>query len=89
LGIYLNVCLTACYKWFSGVAVKPALFYALLILISKHPILSIIPVAVDTPCPYFVRLPEITLSEVVTFMEDDPHSQSLDWRELLDNVLEE
>lgn len=84
LGIYLNVGLTARYKSTSGVAVKPALFHALSILISKHPILSSIPFAVDTTNPYFIRLSKITLSEVVTFAED----QSLDWRDALDKVLE-
>ncbi|KAL3472736.1 hypothetical protein BJX99DRAFT_210569 [Aspergillus californicus] len=88
LGIYLNVGLTARYKRPSGVAVKPALFHALSMLISKHPILSAVPFAVDTPNPYFVRLPTITLSEVVTFVKD-AHPPSLDWEEVLDKVLEE
>jgi hypothetical protein len=69
--------------------VKPALFHALSILISKHPILLAIPFAIDTPNPYFVRLPKITLSEVVTFIKDDVNSPSSDWRETLDKVLEE
>jgi hypothetical protein len=81
--------LTARYKRQSGVPVKPALFHALSMLISKHPILSAIPFAIDTPNPYFVRLPNIRLSEVVAFMEDDATSPRSDWREILDNVLEE
>ncbi|CAG8908817.1 unnamed protein product [Penicillium egyptiacum] len=89
LGIYLNVGLTACYKRPSGVSVKPALFHALSMLIAKHPILSAIPFAIDTPNPYFVRLPKITLSEVVEFMEDDTNSPSSDWGEILHKVLEE
>ncbi|KAJ6137188.1 Alcohol acetyltransferase [Penicillium samsonianum] len=58
-------------------------------LISKHPILSAIPFAIDTPNPYFVRLPKITLSEVVTFMEDEANSPSSDWTEILDKVLQD
>ncbi|KAJ5615000.1 hypothetical protein N7537_000114 [Penicillium hordei] len=89
LGIYLNVALTACYKRPSGAPVKPALFYALSILISKHPILSAIPFAIDTPNPYFVRLPKITLSEVVSLMEEEANPSSSDGRETLDKVLQE
>ncbi|KAF7592547.1 hypothetical protein BBP40_012771 [Aspergillus hancockii] len=69
--------------------VKPALFRALAILIFKHPVLSAIPVDVDTPNPSFVRLPSIILSEVVTFVDNKSHSRSSDWRKELDNVLEE
>ncbi|KAE8379873.1 hypothetical protein BDV26DRAFT_303344 [Aspergillus bertholletiae] len=89
LGIYLNVGLTARYKRPVGVAVKPALFRALSRLIWKHPIVSAVPLAVDTTCPHFVRLPSITLSKVVTFIEDDDGSKSSDGREYLDHVLEE
>lgn len=86
MGIYLNVGLTVRYKRPSGVTAKPALFHALSMLISKHPILSAIPFAVDTPNPYFIRLPKIVLSEVVTFVKDDSSS---DWIEILDEVIEE
>ncbi|KAE8361082.1 hypothetical protein BDV27DRAFT_167193 [Aspergillus caelatus] len=89
LGIYLNVGLTARYKRPRGVAVKPALFRALSQMIWKHPILSAIPIAADTTSPYFVRLPYITLSKVVAFVEDYGNSLSSDGREYLDNVLEE
>ncbi|KAJ5693605.1 hypothetical protein N7536_004017 [Penicillium majusculum] len=89
LGIYLNVGLTACYKRPSGVSVKPALFYALSMLISKHPILSAIPFAIGTPDPYFVRLPKITLSEVVSSMEEEANFPSSDERQALDKVLQE
>ncbi|CAI7600544.1 unnamed protein product [Penicillium viridicatum] len=89
LGIYLNVALTACYKRPSGVPVKPALFYALSMLISKHPILSAIPFAINTPNPYFVRLPKIKLSEVVFLMEEEANSPSSDGTETLDMVLQE
>ncbi|KAJ6178288.1 Alcohol acetyltransferase [Penicillium mononematosum] len=58
-------------------------------LISKHPILSAIPFAIDTPNPYFVRLPRITLSEIVTFIKDDVNLPNSDWIEVLDKVLEE
>lgn len=68
---------------------KPALFYALSMLISKHPILLAIPFAVGTPDPYFVRLPRITLSEVVSFMEDEANFPSSDERHTLDKVLQE
>ncbi|KXG50185.1 Alcohol acetyltransferase [Penicillium griseofulvum] len=89
LAIYLNVGLTALYKRPDGVPVKPALLHALSTLISKHPILSAIPVATDTPNPYFVRLPKIILNEVVTFIKHDVTSPSSDWSETLDKVLEE
>jgi hypothetical protein len=42
----------------------------------------------DTTEPYFVRLPTIILSEVVTFMKGVVNSQSSDWKEILDRVLE-
>lgn len=58
-------------------------------LISKHPILSAIPLAIETPDPYFVRLHQIALSEVVTFVEEDANPPSPDWQEILDKVLEE
>jgi hypothetical protein len=45
-------------------------------------------VAMDTTEPYFVRLPTIILSEVVTFMKGVVNSQSSDWKEILDRVLE-
>jgi hypothetical protein len=89
LGIYLNVGLTARYKRPSGVPVKQALFHALSMLISKHLILSAIPLAIETPDPYFVRLPKIALSEVVTFVEEDANPPSSDWQETIDKVLEE
>ena len=68
---------------------KPALFHALSMLISKHPILSAIPFAVDTSNPFFIRLPKITLSDILTFMEDDAHATSSDWKDILNKVLEE
>ncbi|KAL2842401.1 alcohol acetyltransferase [Aspergillus pseudoustus] len=89
LGIYLNVGLTARYKRPSGAPVKPALFRALSILISKHPILSAIPAAIETPNPYWVRLPQITLCEVVKFDEDNAYSRGSSAREYLDDVIEE
>ncbi|KAL3440278.1 alcohol acetyltransferase [Aspergillus insuetus] len=89
LSIYLNVGLTARYKRPSGATVKPALFRALSTLISKHPILSAIPVAVETPNPYFVRLPEIKLSEVVTFASDDAYSGGPSRRDYLDDMIEQ
>jgi hypothetical protein len=73
----------------SGEPVKPRLFYALSKLIPKHPILSAIPVALQTPNPYFVRLPEIVLDKAVTFVEEDASSSSSDWQEVLDKVLEQ
>jgi NRPS condensation-like uncharacterized protein len=87
--MYLNVGLTVRYKWPSGVPVKPALFHALSILISKHPILSAIPFAVDIPNPYFLRLPKITLNDAVTFVKYDAHPPGSDWRDVLDKFLEE
>lgn len=58
-------------------------------LISKHPILSAIPFATGTPNPYFVRLPKITLSEVVSLREEEANSPRSDGRETLDKVLQE
>ncbi|KAJ5691896.1 hypothetical protein N7462_001319 [Penicillium macrosclerotiorum] len=89
LEMYLNVGLTVRYKRASGVPVKPALYHALSILISKHPILSAIPFAVDTPNPYFLRLPKITLNDAVGFVKYDGHPPSSDWRDALDKFLEE
>ncbi|KAL4992678.1 hypothetical protein BDW68DRAFT_173066 [Aspergillus falconensis] len=89
LGIYLNVGLTARYKRPSGEPVKPRLFHALSKLISKHSILSAVPLGAGTPNPYFARLPKIVLNEVVTFVEEDSGSPNSDWQEILDRVLEQ
>lgn len=81
--------LTARYKRPSGMPVKPALFHALSLLIEKHPILSAIPLAAETPNPYFARISKINLSQVVTFVKEDVNHPSSNWEEILDKVLEE
>jgi hypothetical protein len=67
---------------------KPALFHALVALIAKHPILSAIPGAMNTEKPYFIRLTEIDLKQVVSFVEDELRAENTDWREFADKVLE-
>lgn len=89
MGIYQNVGLTARYNRSTETPVKPALFHALSNLISNHPILSAVPLAVETPNPYFVRLPEIRLDEVVTFVTRNVDASNPYWRETLDKTLEE
>ncbi|KAJ5357503.1 hypothetical protein N7541_004661 [Penicillium brevicompactum] len=89
LGIYNNVGLTAHYKRSTETSVKSALCYALSNLISNHPILSAVPLAVETPNPYFVRLPAIPLEEVITFMTLNIDPSSPHWRAALDKTLEE
>ncbi|KAE8396018.1 alcohol acetyltransferase [Aspergillus alliaceus] len=88
LGIYLNVGLTARYRRPSGGTVKPRLFGALSILISKHPD------TVSYPCwgrytkSLFCSTSQ-NLSEVVECIDENTQPRSSDWREELDNVLED
>ncbi|CAG8274887.1 unnamed protein product [Penicillium salamii] len=91
LGIYNNVGLTARYKWSVALpaSVKSTLFYALSKLIYNHPILSAVPLGIETTNPYFVRLPEICLDGIVTFVNKDLDPASLRWKEVLDKTLEE
>ncbi|CAG8161529.1 unnamed protein product [Penicillium olsonii] len=90
LGIYNNVALTARYKWSvePSTPVKSILFHALSKLICDHPILSAVPVGIETSNPCFVCLPEIRLNEVVTFASNDL-DPGLHWKECLDKMLEE
>jgi hypothetical protein len=47
---------------------REKIFSALSTVIQRHPILSAIPVDEDSAAPYFARLPEINLEDVVTFV---------------------
>jgi hypothetical protein len=71
LGFYNNVGISASYTCQTPKApnaLKDIIFSALSIVILRHPILSAIPVNEDTTAPFFARLPEINLENVVTFM---------------------
>jgi hypothetical protein len=71
LGFYNNVGISASYTCQTPKApnaLKDIIFSALSIVILGHPILSAIPVDEDTTAPFFARLPEINLENVVTFM---------------------
>ncbi len=75
LGVYYKVAVTARYDYKGSACredLRSALFAALATVIAQHPVLSVIPVDVDTPAaPHFVRLPLIDLGQVVTFTETD------------------
>ena len=75
LGVYHNVAVTARYRRPSTGSLKLAVFSALAAVIGQHPILSVIPVDIDTPAPYFARLPSIDLDQVVTVVEADEFSE--------------
>ncbi|TPX17508.1 uncharacterized protein E0L32_003151 [Thyridium curvatum] len=66
LGIYLNVCLTAFISRQTAGHLKPRLCRALAALILRHPVLSAVPVDLDSQPSRFVRLPTIDLDTVVT-----------------------
>ncbi|KAJ5698998.1 hypothetical protein N7462_001003 [Penicillium macrosclerotiorum] len=68
-GFYLNVAVSANYVLPDKYAlpIKHYLYHACANLIAEHPVLSAIPAADDTQQPYFVRLPQINLDEVVSF----------------------
>ncbi|KAJ9633419.1 Alcohol acetyltransferase [Knufia peltigerae] len=72
-GVYHKVGVTAFYssdrKATTKENLKPAIYSALALVISKHANLSITPVGVDSSESYFVRLPYVNLDEVVTFTE--------------------
>jgi hypothetical protein len=79
LGIYFKVAVTAQYHLKSPCEdLQSALFGALAAVISRHPILSVIPANTDTPAPHFVRLPFIDLDQVVTFIPIDERHEDTD-----------
>jgi hypothetical protein len=59
-------------------SVKDYVYRACETLIAEHPALSAIPAADDTQQPYFVRLPQIDLDQVVSFEERKNGSFSTD-----------
>ncbi|KAJ5166218.1 uncharacterized protein N7482_004999 [Penicillium canariense] len=69
IGFYLNVAVTATYllpDCFT-LPIRDYVYRACETAIAEHPALSAIPVADDTQQPYFVRLPQINLDQVVSF----------------------
>lgn len=67
----MNVAVTATYLLPESytLSIKDYIFRACALLIGQHPALSAIPVADDTQEPYFVRVPEIDLEQVVSFTQ--------------------
>lgn len=79
-GFYLNVAVSATYTLpvdFT-LAFKDYVYRACAVLIAGHPVLSAIPAADDTQQPYFVRLPQINLDEVVSFQQRQANSTDVD-----------
>lgn len=71
LGFYLNVAFSANYTipdTFT-LPLKDYVYKAAETLINQHPILSAIPLDEDTKDPYWVRLPEIDLSQPISFQK--------------------
>ncbi|XRM46386.1 Alcohol acetyltransferase [Aspergillus tubingensis] len=69
LGLYFNVAVSATYilpDTFT-LPLKDYVYKACETLIGQHPILSAIPISEDTEDTWFVRLPEIDLSQSVAF----------------------
>lgn len=69
IGFYLNVIVAATYELPETftLPVKDYVYRACAAVIAEHPVLSAIPAADDTQEPYFVRLPQIELDQVVSF----------------------
>jgi hypothetical protein len=91
LGFFNNIGVSASYTCQTSKAAnawKDIIFSALSIVILRHPILSAIPIDEDTTAPFFARLPEINLENVVTFMtRKEPFSGTA--RDIeLDSILE-
>ncbi|KAL4958138.1 alcohol acetyltransferase [Aspergillus filifer] len=71
LRFYMNVAVTANYtlpKSF-GLPLKDYVYKATETLIDQHPVLSAIPLREETEEPYWVRLPEVDLSQPITFQK--------------------
>ncbi|KAJ5368034.1 uncharacterized protein N7496_007794 [Penicillium cataractarum] len=97
-GFYLNVAVTATYvlPGSFNLSVKDYVYRACEPLIAEHPALSAIPAADDTQQPYFVRLPQMDLDQVVSFEQrkngslstesaDGEPTPDLDLQNLLEN----
>ncbi|PWY83449.1 hypothetical protein BO70DRAFT_313778 [Aspergillus heteromorphus CBS 117.55] len=71
LGLYFNVAVSATYKLPDTftLPLKDYVYKACETLIGQHPILSAIPVGEDTVDTWWVRLPEIDLSDPVSFRQ--------------------
>lgn len=88
LGIYNNVGVTARYKRKCLGSLKSAIFSAVATVISRHPILSAIPMDTDTSSPYFARLQFIDLNQAVTFAEMDGLGYGCEKYQALDGFLQ-
>ncbi len=71
LGSYLNVAFSASYTIPETFILpfKDYIYKAAETLINQHPILTAIPLGEDTKDPYWVRLPEIDLSQTISFQK--------------------
>ncbi|KAL4917716.1 alcohol acetyltransferase [Aspergillus aurantiobrunneus] len=71
LRFYLNVALSANYTIPETflLPLKDYIYRAVETLINQHPILSAIPLGEDTKEPYFARLPEIDLTQPISFQK--------------------
>ncbi|KAL4962492.1 uncharacterized protein BDV14DRAFT_178394 [Aspergillus stella-maris] len=79
LRFYMNVAVTASYTLPGsfGLPLKDYVYKATESLINQHPVLSAIPLREETEEPYWVRLPEVDLSQPITFQKP-AHSLTLD-----------
>ncbi|KAL4794348.1 alcohol acetyltransferase [Aspergillus venezuelensis] len=71
LRFYMNVAVTASYTLPEsfGLPLKDYVYKATETLINQHPVLSAIPLREETEEPYWVRLPEVDLSQPITFQK--------------------
>jgi hypothetical protein len=90
IGFYLNVIVAATYELpdIFTLPVKDYIYRACAALIAEHPVLSAIPAADDTQQPYFVRLPQIDLDQVVTFHQRQTTSGTEDGEPVPDHDLQ-
>jgi hypothetical protein len=90
IGFYLNVIVAATYELpdIFTLPVKDYVYRACAALIAEHPVLSAIPAADDTQRPYFVRLPQIDLDQVVTSHQRQTTSGTEDGEPVPDHDLQ-
>ncbi|GAM44118.1 hypothetical protein TCE0_060r19481 [Talaromyces pinophilus] len=70
LGYHNNIAVSALYVHSSPIpSLQEFVFSALENVIQEHAILGVVPTGEDTLNPYFARLPQINLQDVVTFVE--------------------
>ncbi|KIM94084.1 hypothetical protein OIDMADRAFT_172846 [Oidiodendron maius Zn] len=75
LGFFNNAAVSANYKLSKSSAaelvsdIQPTIYRAVAEVIRRHPILSAIPVAEDTPDPYFAHLPSVNLQRSILFFK--------------------